>query len=331
MLGAYQLEQARRNLAGYAIFGVPPGPAIGVRLSGDPISWQDAVTQAVNAEGNDIDPRDRAGWLSLNDAAWPGVLQSGQMNAAAFSPNCVTQPAPSLNIFQTVSGLAIGTTAAGIGILAATHSTLIAAGAIPVIGAVIAGAGVVISIVDMIIAHHAAAVKLEQQLGCAAIAASNNAISLIDQAVANGQMRPADAAAGLDALYQKVAAYVAPAVKHNPCNANCTMLIELKAIVLFKKSQYLAMAAQQKSTPVVSSPAPAQPVTSSAGAPAQPGTGSSGSGPSPAPAVSSGSTLVLPTSSGGLQVQPAPGSAPQTNWLMVAALVAGGFAIARFV
>jgi hypothetical protein len=327
MLAAYQLDQARRNLNGYAVFGV--APSLGVRILagvdcgcgcdscrtlGEMITPAQAVQQALSTEPN-IDPRDKSGWLSPTNPAWAAVLQAGQMSASAFSPNCATQPAPNLNLFQTVSGLAIGTTAAGVGILAATHSTLIAAGAIPVIGAVIAGAGVVISIVDMILAHHSAAVKQEQQLGCAAIAASNNAITLIDQAVQGGQMRASDASAGLDALYQKVAAYVAPAVKHSPCNANCEMLVELRAIVNYRKSLYANLAA----APAVAQPTP---VTSSAAAPAQPGTGSTGSGPSPAPAVTSGSTLQIP------QSPAAPANSP--NWLMIAALVAGGFALARF-
>ena len=322
MLGAYQLEQARRNLSGYAVFGVQP--ALGVRVLGA-ITPSQAWKQAAAGEtGPDFNP---GGW-AYEQTGVQALLDSGQINAQAWSPNCASMPAPNLNLFTTVSGLALGTTAAGVGILAAMHSTLLPAAAIPVIGAVIAGAGAVITIVGTILAHHGAAVRQEQQLGCAAISAANNAFALIDQAVRSGQMRPTDAMAGLDALVSKVSAFVAPAVKHNPCNANCELLVQVKAVANYRKSQYADLAAAQASAPAVVSSGGLQvqptPVTSSAGAPAQPGTGSTGSGPSPAPAVSSGSTLVLPSAK-----PAAPAQSP--NWLMIAALIAGGFAIARFV
>lgn len=317
-LGEYQLDQARRNLSGYAVFGVPPGPAIGVRLGA--ITPSQAWKQAASGETG---PDFSSGGWAYEQTGVQALLDSGQINAQAWSPNCAGMPAPNLNLFQTASGLALGTTAAGVGILGIAH--LIPAAAIPVVGVVIAGAGAVIAVISTILAHHGAAVRQEQQLGCAAIAAVNNAVGLIDQAVRSGQMRPTDAMAGLDALVSKVSAFVAPAVKHNPCNANCELLVQVKAVVNYRKSIYADLAAAQSQQTVAQSQqsvAPGQPVTSSAGAPAQPGTGSTGSGPSPAPTVSSGSVMVLPSA--------APVTPPQTNWLMIAALVAGGFALARY-
>lgn len=210
------------------------------------ITPEDAVSQALTAEGGrDINPRDATGWLSPTNPGWASVLESGQLSASAFSASCTTMPAPSVNLFQTASGLALGTTAAGVGILGATH--VLPAVAIPVVGIAIAAAGIVISIVDVILAHHSAAVREEQQLGCAAIAAWNNSITLIDTAVANGQMTPDAASVGLDHLYSKVSSFLAPSVSHSPyCSADCEQLIAMHAIVIFKKARFAALAAQQQ-------------------------------------------------------------------------------------
>jgi len=200
----------------------------------------EAMRQAGQGEtGRDFDP---GGWVALGTGV-ENMVTSGQVSASAWSPNCAGMPAPNINMFQTASGLALGTTAAGVGILGMTH--VLAATAIPVIGVAIAGAGAVIAIISTIFNHHTAAVRQEQQLGCAAIAAGNNAIALIDQAVRSGQMNPGDAAAGLDAVISKISAFVAPAVKHNPCNANCELLVQFKAIVIYRKALYAAMAEAQ--------------------------------------------------------------------------------------
>jgi hypothetical protein len=246
MLGEYQLDQAQRNLAGYAIFGA--------------ISPSDAWKQASSGEtGADFSP---GGWAYAQTGV-PQLLSTGQIDAQAWSPNCASMPAPNVNLFQTVSGLALGTTSAGVGILAA-NPALLPMISVPVAGAIIAGAAVVVGIISTILNHHRAAVRQEQQLGCAAIAAANNAFNLIDQAVRSGQLRPADAAAAMDALVSKVSAFVAPAVKHNPCNANCELLVQVKAVAIYRKSLYADLAAAQATAPA---PAPAPVVVSSGGQP----------------------------------------------------------------
>lgn len=207
------------------------------------VSAEEAVRQAVASESN-IDPRDASGWLNPTNPAWASVLQSGQISAAAFSPSCATQAAPNVNLFQTGSTLALGTSAAGVGIAGATGA--IAASTAALAGAAIMGVGAVIGIIGVIFAHHAAAVRQEQQLGCAAIGAWNNSISLIDRAVANGQMTPEAASAGMDELYSKISSYIAPAVSHSPfCSADCELLIECKAIMIYRKAQFAAMGTQQ--------------------------------------------------------------------------------------
>lgn len=207
------------------------------------LTAEEAVSQAIAEEGGrDINPADASGWLSPSNPGWPSVLSSGQISASAYSPTCESQPAPKVNLFQTASGLSLGTASAGVGILAA-NPALLPMISVPVAGAIIAGAAVVIGIIETIFAHHAAAAKQEQQLGCAGIAGWNNSISLIQQAVQNGQMQPADAAAAMDSLYSKISGFLAPADSHSPyCSAACELLIEAKAIAIYQKSLYESMA-----------------------------------------------------------------------------------------
>lgn len=288
MLSAYQLDQAQRNLSGYAIFGV--NPPLGVRTLGAITPEQAWINAAQGETGSDI-----VNWRGIPHPEVP----TGNISAGGWSPSCATMPAPNVNLFQTASGLALGTTAAGVGIASATG--LLPAAAIPVVGGIIAGVGVVVGIISTILNHHTAAVRQEQELGCAAIAAFNNAMSVIDQAAQSGQMRPQDAIAGLDALLSKVSAFVAPAVKHNPCNANCELLVEMRAMVNYRKSVYADLASGALQV-------------------------QSGSASVPAQQISSGSVMVLPGAG-------KPAVAPQSGaggWLMIAALVAGGFALARF-
>lgn len=297
MLGAYQLDQARRNLSGYVLLGATnPYRTLAA------ITPSEAWKQAARGEtGRDFSP---GGW-AYEQTGVEKLLSTAQVDAAAWSPNCASMPAPNLNLFQTASGLALGTTAAGVGILSAT-TTLIPAAAIPVVGAVIAGVGALVAVIGTILAHHGAAVRQEQQLGCAAIAAGNNSIALIDQAVRSGQLRPADASAGLDALVSKLSAFVAPAVKHNPCNANCELLVQFKAIANYLKSQYTDLAEQQ--------PAPL-PLRTGTAAPVPP------VAPAAAAPISSGSVLVLP--------KPAPTASTTPAWVWLAAAGIAWLAIGK--
>lgn len=202
----------------------------------------DAVRQAIAVEGGrDLNPRDASGWLSPSNPGWAGLLEAGYIDAAGFSPTCTTQQAQHVNLFQTVSGFALGTASAGVGILGGAH--VIAAAAIPVVGGIIAGAAAVIGIVNTILAHHQAAARQEQALGCAAIAAFDNSYTLIDQAVQNQQMTPEAAIAGLDQLYSQVSAFLAPSDSHSPyCSAVCELLIQMDVMVIYQKSRYAAMA-----------------------------------------------------------------------------------------
>ena len=205
-----------------------------------------AVQQALSTvDMNNINPKDRPGF-DPNNQNWNTLLvsQSGHVDPAGYSPTCAGQAAPNVNLFQTAGGFALGTTSAGVGILGATG--IVGAAAIPVAGAAIAAAAVVIQLIGTIFAHHAAAARQEQQLGCGAIAAWNNSISLIANAVQNGQMTAAAATGSMDDLYSHVSSYLAPCDSHSPwCSACCELLIGMHAAAIYLKSKYTALAAQQ--------------------------------------------------------------------------------------
>jgi hypothetical protein len=197
----------------------------------NPVTADDALNQAESGESSPDFP-DPTWWQqALADIA------AGQMTLDAAG--CQGQPAANVNMFSTASGLALGTTSVTTGILSATGVIGAATGV--ALGAATAGVGLLVSVIGMIFAHHAAAVRQEQALECSMVPAANNALTLIAQAVAAGQTTAAAAAGALDTIYSQAAQYVAPAVKHNPCNANCEWLVILKAITIYQKAMYNAM------------------------------------------------------------------------------------------
>ena len=203
-----------------------------------------ALQQAMQAEGMAGNPDfSNASWVSGGTAD----VAAGQIPSASFSPACAGMtPAPNLNLLSTASGLSLSAAGATTGILVATQAISATAGAI--VGAATMGVGAIIAVIAAIFAHHAQAVKQEQQLGCAAINAFNNAINVIDQAVAAGQLAPADAASSLSTLVTNVGQYVSPSVKHNPCNADCEVMVLVNAIVIYKTAIYQGMTAAAAAT-----------------------------------------------------------------------------------
>ncbi len=220
------------------------------------ITAAEALQKAVSAyAGFHVNPAPsgNSGWLATLE---PGV-QSGQLNPYS---GCAGQ-APNVNIFQTASGLALGTTAAGVGVLSATGVASAYFLPIPVIGAIIAGVGAIISIIGAIFAHHAAAVKRDLNFSCSAVPAVNNAFAVIMKAVQNGTMLPGDAAAALPHIYEQfMAAGGASGSESGPvsipsggspindspyCNSNCLVSIQILAMVFFWQSQFQAIASQQ--------------------------------------------------------------------------------------
>jgi hypothetical protein len=270
---------------------------------------QAALQQAQQGVAN-LNPRDfqNPTWLS---SAY-SQIEAGQFDITAFDPNCGSQAAPNLNLFSTVSGLSLQ--AATVGTSIATATTALSATTGIALGAATMGVGLIISVIGMIFAHHASAVKQEQQIGCASLAAFNNAMSVISSAVANGQTTPAAAAASLDSLYSSSRSYISPSWGTSPyCNANCEMSIIAQAMVIYWKAAYAASAAASAAPP----PAPVTASTVS-----QPGSGSAGSGPVNAPIVASGSILTVPQTS-------APSPAASMPWWAWLAAAAVGFVVVR--
>jgi len=134
---------------------------------------------------------------------------------------------------------------------------------------VIAGAAIA-GVFAFIFGHHAAAIKKEQSILCAAVPAANQALEIIDQALQSGQVSPADAIAALNNLLSGFGQQVA-SIRHGndpmasgECNAACVEYSKLRAIVLQKASQYQDLATAQQAAaanPVASALAPFAPVT----------------------------------------------------------------------
>jgi|SRR5882724_9334790 len=132
----------------------------------------------------------------------------------------------------------------------------------PIVGGIVVGIAAISELFTVIFGHHAAAIKKEQSVLCAATPAANQSLQLIDQAVQQGQATPQDAITALgnvvSGFQQAVASIIhgANPMSSGECNAACVILSELRAIVLLKQSQYQDLAAQQSTNPVGAALAP---------------------------------------------------------------------------
>lgn len=212
------------------------------------ITPQDAMQQAAQNEWS------AAGQPGTDPKTWYQTqgyysqVENGQIDIKAWSPTCAGYtPKPGLNLVATVGGMGLAATSTPAvtgAIIAATGITTAA------FAAATLGIGTLLGIYAIMRAHHAAAVQQEQQLGCASIAAANNALSVINQAVQSGAQTPQQAIAALDSLYNDFVSYDGPSIKHSPCNAGCEAAVILDAIRIYQKSEYQAMAdAQTASAP----------------------------------------------------------------------------------
>lgn len=257
----------------FGLRGLSPRRQLGLRGLGQAatsptgtLTAAQALQQAIQVTNfANRNPRD------FGDPTWQNLvyaqIQNGQFDVARVSPSC----AGIVSQDPSVRDLSL-TQAAG---AAATMGTGITALLVPALtaplGIATLGIGAVVAIVSVIFAHHAAAVKQEQQIECTVTTAANNAMSAIAEGVQNGQIAPADAAATLDQVFTNYAAMAAPSFGTHPyCNANCELEIVMKAMVLFWQSQYQAMAAQQAqsaATPVGAAESAVQSVAASTGLP----------------------------------------------------------------
>lgn len=215
-MGRYYLSAITADQATESIF-----PAAAVKTSaGHNLATRNLMVQAVQA-GQLLDPSGVAAYSQNKDCS-----ASGQST--------------NVKLAQTASGLAL--TGTSIGLTAA--GTVTAAALAPWT----LGISAIIGLFPIIFGHHAAAVKKEQSVLCAAVPAANNYLQVIDQAVSTGQQTPAQGMAALDSLVTDFRSQVSSIMHGNDptssgeCNAACVMLSQLRAIVAFKKSQYQDLA-----------------------------------------------------------------------------------------
>jgi hypothetical protein len=284
------------------------------------IAPADAVTQIIGSDKN------------VNASSRSAILASagaGQMldanGAPAYIPGtaeCASATGQSgsnnLKLIQTGSSLAL----TGLQVGLTTAGVITGAALAPFT----AGISALIGLFPLIFGHHAAAVKKEQSVLCAAVPAANNYLQIIAQAVQGGQAAPQTAMAALDSLVSDFQSQVSSI--RNDCNAACVMTYELQAIVAVMKSQYQDLINAQNANQVV---APVRPnVVSNAGAPTLPGT-------SPVASPSAYSSFYSPTSTplapntvanpSPTVAAPAAGTLP--SWLPIAAVAAAAFFLMR--
>jgi hypothetical protein len=240
---------------------------------GDGLGWlgdaagtltaQQAISAALAMyAGMNFNPKDHASYLTSAGVA--SQVQAGVFDSYA---GCHAQAKP-MSLIPTAGGIAVAIGGATTGIMVATHVISAVTGA--VLGAAMLGAGVLISIVAMIFAHHAAAVARDMSFICGALPAVNNSIAVIKKAVQDGTTTPQAAIAALDEIYSQfmtaggasggpsgpmnIPDGGAAINKHPYCNAACELSMVLKAMVLYWQSQFAAM--EPKLTPAAAGTSP---------------------------------------------------------------------------
>lgn len=177
-------------------------------------------------------------WQTINDSAAAGqMLDNGVPGYVPGSNQCAA-------VTSGPSGAVVGTQ------IAASVAAKVAPLTGPAAPFVLLGASIV-GLFSSIFGAHAAAVKNEQTLLCAAVPAANQALQTIQAAVSSGQINPA---AGIQALQSLQAQFNAAVQKirngNDPtssgqCNAACVMASELAAIIAMMTSQFQDLQAQQ--------------------------------------------------------------------------------------
>jgi hypothetical protein len=192
------------------------------------ISVLDAVHQAIATETN-INPAERNGWMSDTGSNWQLVIV--QLHKIYLDPSeCGGSPAPDLTLQEASAGVS----AAGVG-----AGLLVSSAAIPVLGAAVAGAQLLIGAIQSIFTHHAQAVQRDIRAQCSLIPAANNALNVIIEGVKSGQVKAADAVAALQQLPQIFLQQAGAAKNNSPyCNGVCGNLIVLRAICFYWVSQF---------------------------------------------------------------------------------------------
>src|SRR5437660_3212729 len=100
--------------------------------------------------------------------------------------------------------------------------------------------GIGITVFGAIFAHHKKQVARERQVLCAAVPAANETLRVIETAIQQGQIAPAQAIAYLDDLFNQFQGAIGAILKSDSthCNAACVWRYSLAAIVARKKDRY---------------------------------------------------------------------------------------------
>jgi len=228
-------------------------------------------------------PRDfhRAGLrgMTADQAAQQVMPKSTVRSTAGFTQtvyNNLVQAAASGNFIsfnpsgcsgQSPSGAKIVNTAGGLALTGLSTGFAVAGVAASIAAPITMGASLLVGLFGSIFAHHAQAVKIEQQTVCAAVPAASDSLKAIDQAVQAGTITPAQGIQALQSLLSAFSSQVAQIIKldDSHCNAACVWVKQLQAIVLKKSSDYEDMQSVQQVA--------ALPAASSSAATAQTATG----------------------------------------------------------
>jgi hypothetical protein len=161
------------------------------------------------------------------------------------SPNAANIPTGGLTAVSDVSaglgagvGVSAGVVTALGGSAAATAAGLGALNAVPIVGTI---AALALLPFEIIFAHHAAAVAKEQSSNCAAWTEFNQWLDAVDNAVATGQVLPADGVTMCQQLYQQASAEVSgvsAACTPGNTNAACDLKAIANGCVLLRQWMY---------------------------------------------------------------------------------------------
>jgi len=150
---------------------------------------------------------------------------------------------------ENCSGIVTGGSTASLVLSSAGDAAIKFAGAAGPAAPFVMAAGGIMKVFGAIFGHHAAKVKQEQQIICAVVQSVNDALSVIDQAVQQGAITPAQAGPSLDQLYSDLQQNVQPILKQDSshCNAACFILAEARGVIGKRKEQYANMLPPQAS------------------------------------------------------------------------------------
>lgn len=246
--------------------------------------------------------------------------QAGQITSAVYNTGTCGIPSTGMSnvqLAQMAGGLALTGTQIGL-----TATGLVSAAAL---APWTMGISALIGLFPVIFGHHAAAVKKENSVLCAAVPAANNYLNIIDQAVQSGQVTPQHGIDALNSLYNDFSSAVSSIVSgtdsnSGACNAACVIKETLKTIVVYKSSVYQDLAASSQSAPA----SVASPVT-----PARPNVVSASPVSASTPSAAAGAPV---SSYASFYSNAAPVAAPSSSlpgWLPIAAVAVGGFLLLR--